>query len=145
MADYLHISATFLDSRFHGRGDGGEPEWPPSPLRLMQAIVAANADRIGTEGPLDQALRWLEQQPPPMIFAPRCESAAAYCLSVPNNAMDLVGKAWTKGNYFGTGDSNPATHRTMKTVRPMRMIEGDTVYYLWPMDGSVGAEFTVFV
>jgi len=142
MADYLRISATFLDPRFHGRGDGGEPEWPPSPLRLMQAIVAANADRIGPDEPLGRALGWLEQQPPPLILAPPCEQGAPYCLSVPNNAMDLVGKAWAKGNYFGTGDSNPATHRTMKTVRPMRMVEneeddnGDTVHYLWPVDDS---------
>lgn len=146
MADYLRISARFLDPRFHGRGDGGEPEWPPSPLRLMQAIVAANADSIGTDGPLARSLRWLEHQPPPMIVAPRYESAAPYCLSVPNNAMDLVGKAWAKGNYFGTGDSNPATHRTMKTVRPRRMVKsedednGDTVHYLWPVDESVSTE-----
>lgn len=137
MSDYLRISATFLDSRFHGCSDSGQPEWPPSPLRLMQAIVAANADRIAAETQLDRALVWLEQQDPPMIFAPQCDNCAAYCLSVPNNAMDLVGKAWAKGNYFGTGDSNPATHRTMKTVRPLRMTDGDTVHYLWRLDDSV--------
>lgn len=136
MAEYLRISARFLDPRFHGRGDGGKPEWPPSPLRLMQAIVAANADRIGTHGPLDRALGWLEQQPPPMILAPRCEHTTPYCLSVPNNAMDLVAKAWSKGNYFGAGDSSPATHRTMKTVRPSRMVDGDTVHYLWLIDDA---------
>jgi len=145
MADYLRISATFLDPRFHGRGDGGEPEWPPSPLRLMQAIVAANADRIGTDGPLDRAIGWLEHQRPPMILAPKCERGPGYCLSVPNNAMDLVGKAWAKGNYFGAGDSNPATHRTMKTVRPLRMVKGadgnneDTVHYLWPLNDDAAS------
>ncbi len=41
MIRYLCISATFLDGRFHGRRDGGESEWPPSPLRLFQALVAA--------------------------------------------------------------------------------------------------------
>jgi len=134
MTDYLRISVTFLDRRFHGRGDGGRPEWPPSPLRLMQAIVAAGADEVGTDGELDAALRWLERQPPPMIIAPSATKGAAYCLSVPNNAMDLVGKAWSRGSYFGTGDSNPAKHRTMKTVRPMRLVQGDTVHYLWRTD-----------
>ena len=69
MSDDLCLAATFLDPRFHGRGDGGEPEWPPSPLRLLQAIVAANADDIGNmDGDLDRALTWLELQGPPLIL-----------------------------------------------------------------------------
>lgn len=143
MSDYLRIAVTFLDPRFHGRSDGDEPEWPPSPLRLMQAIVAANSDAISTDGNLDHALAWLESQDPPLIVAPRGEVAMPYCLSVPNNAMDIVGRAWLRGNYFGIDgkgkyfgktDANPATHRTMKTIRPMRMIEGDTIHYLWKLD-----------
>lgn len=143
MAEYLCISVTFLDRRFHGRGDGGEPEWPPSPLRLMQAIVAANGDQVGDEGELDAALSWMENQPPPTIIAPAFAQGAAYCLSVPNNAMDLVGKAWAKGNYFGTGDASPATHRTMKTVRPIHLVDGDTVHYLWPLDDPASAPINV--
>ncbi|MFW6106670.1 MAG: type I-U CRISPR-associated protein Csb2, partial [bacterium] len=139
MADYLCISVTFLDPRFHGRGDGGRPEWPPSPLRLMQAIVAANAEHVATGGELDAALVWLENQSPPMILAPKHTEGQAYRLSVPNNAMDLVAKAWSRGNYFGTGDSSPATHRTMKTVRPTRMCDGDTVHYLWPVNNTDSA------
>mgnify|MGYP006283732127 CR=1 FL=1 len=141
MSDYLRISATFLDSRFHGRADGGGSEWPPSPLRLMQAIVAANADQLGGEDPLNGGLSWLEQQPPPIILAPRYEQCTAYSLSVPNNAMDLVGKVWARGNYFGGGSSNPAKHRTMKTVRPIRMLDGDTVHFLWTLNQSVPQEF----
>ena len=45
MPDYLCISIRFLGGAFHGRADHGEPEWPPSPLRLYQAIVAASAAR----------------------------------------------------------------------------------------------------
>ena len=143
MGDYLRISATFLDERFHGCGDGGEPEWPPSPMRLMQAIVAANADRIRTDGALDAALIWLENQSPPTIYAPKHEVGAVYRLSVPNNAMDLVGKAWARGDYSGVGDANPAKHRAMKTVRPVRMLEGDTVHYLWTLDDPVSAPLGV--
>ncbi|MBW3597502.1 MAG: type I-U CRISPR-associated protein Cas5/Cas6 [Planctomycetes bacterium] len=131
MSDYLCIAVTFLDPRFHGRGDAGEPEWPPSPLRLFQAIIASNADDVGNDGGLDRALTWLERQEPPVILAPSHVEAVPYCLSVPNNAMDIVGRAWSRGNYFGGGDANPATHRTMKSIRPVRMINGDTVRYLW--------------
>jgi CRISPR-associated protein Csb2 len=132
MPSYLCISVTFLDGRFHGRSDQGEPEWPPSPLRLMQGIVAANGDRIGKDSQLDIALRWLERQSPPMIIAPKeVVTSVPYRLSVPNNAMDIVAKSWSKGDYFGSADSNPATHRTMKTVRSTRMVEDSRVHYLW--------------
>jgi len=146
MSNYLRISVTYLDPRYHGRQDGGEPEWPPSPLRLLQAIVATSADQIGIDPALDRALAWIEQQPPPTVVAPRHEVGAAYQLSVPNNAMDLVGRAWSRGAYHGSGDANPATHRTMKTVRPIRMVGGETIRYLWPLtadaeldDGAINA------
>jgi CRISPR-associated protein Csb2 len=105
----------------------------------MQAIVAANAHQVGTDGELDAALTWLEGQPPPMIISPDHVKAAAYPLSVPNNAMDLVAKAWSRDNYFGSGDANPATHRTIKTVQPTRLVDGDTVHYLWALDDSHSA------
>src|SRR5262245_57861993 len=119
MPAYLCLSVTFHDPRFHGRGDGGEPEWPPSPLRLFQALVAAAAARWHEPqfaAYATPALAWLEQQSPPEIIAPASVSGSPYRMSVPNNAMDLVAKAWSRGNLFGTGDANPATHRAMKTV-----------------------------
>lgn len=138
MSDFLCISVTLLDQRFHGRGDGGEPEWPPSPLRLFQAIVAANAARLERDEALRASLQWLERQPPPLILAPRCVPVAPYCLSVPNNAMDIVGRAWSRGVYDGGGDANPATHRTMKDICPVRMSGGDTLHYVWPIDQAEG-------
>ncbi len=134
MSEHICFSIKFLDSRFHGRCNGGEPEWPPSPLRFYQAIVAANSDQIGSNENFVRAMKWLENQPAPVIVAPPYELGAPYCLSVPNNVMDLVGKAWTRGNYFGKGDANPATHRTMKNYRPIRMVGGDTVHYLWQLN-----------
>jgi len=134
MSEYVCFSVKFLDSRFHGRCDGGEPEWPPSPLRFFQALVAANSDQIGSKEDFMRAMKWLEKQPAPIIIAPRYELGAPYCLSVPNNVMDLVGKAWARGNYFASGDANPATHRTMKNVKPIRMVEGDTIHYLWQLN-----------
>ena len=134
MPDHLCLTITFLDPRFHGRRDGGEPEWPPSPLRLYQAIVAAGAAPTGhVDNGLAEALRWFEQLSPPRIVAPAHRTGEPYRLSVPNNAMDLVVKAWAKGNYDGSGDTNPATHRTMKTVRPTHLVEGDQVHYIWTL------------
>src|SRR6185437_13089146 len=47
MSSALCLTLRFLDSvpRFHGRGDDGNPEWPPSPLRFFQALVSAAATR----------------------------------------------------------------------------------------------------
>ncbi|MER3462825.1 MAG: type I-U CRISPR-associated protein Cas5/Cas6, partial [Armatimonadota bacterium] len=42
MTRHLCISVTPLDDLFHGKGDDDEPEWPPSPMRLFQALVAGS-------------------------------------------------------------------------------------------------------
>jgi len=136
MAEYLHIAVTFLDARFHGTEDGGKLEWPPSPLRLFQAIVAANAAELGSDGALDRGLTWLEQQEPPLVIAPNCRVSAPYCLSVPNNSMDIVARAWSRGNYFGSGDANPATHRTMKSIRPVHIADDSTVHFAWRLPNA---------
>lgn len=137
----LCLTITFLDPRFHGRREGGEPEWPPSPLRLFQAIVAAAAAPTGrVEGNVADSLRWFERLPPPRIVTPGHRTGEPYRLSVPNNAMDLVVKAWAKGNYDGSGDANPATHRTMKTVRPTHMLGGDQVRYTWTLADPISEE-----
>lgn len=136
MSEYLSLSATWLDERFHGRSDGQQPEWPPSPFRFFQSMIAANAHGIDADSPFVKALHWLERQPPPIIVAPRTRKARPYELSVPNNAMDVVARAWSRGEYFGTGDANPSTHNTMKTIAPLQLLDGDTVYYLWSLNGD---------
>ena len=45
--------------------DWGLAEWPPHPDRLFMALVATAAD----ETDFDDALRWLESQPPPRLRA----------------------------------------------------------------------------
>ncbi len=130
MPSHFCLSIRFLDPAFHGRRDGGLPEWPPSPLRVFQSLLAA-ATRRRVEG--ESALKWLEGQTAPTLVTPAGVTASGYRLSVPNNAMDIVAKAWCRGNNSNTGDANPATHRTMKNVRPTLLIGSDAVHYLWPL------------
>jgi len=144
MGDSLVISFRFLDPRFHGRGDGADPEWPPSPLRAFQSLVAA-ASAIQRGSSLTQearaALEWLEtvwESSPPRIVAPTVfQRSDGYRVSVPNNALDLVGGAWSRGNYSMVGDANPATHRAMKTFRPTLFVDGDTVHFLFTLSDQV--------
>jgi CRISPR-associated protein Csb2 len=139
MPSHFCLSIRFLDPTFHGRGDGNRPEWPPSPLRVFQSLVMAAARRRGASD--FDALRWLEKQSAPILVAPVAMSAeASYRLSVPNNAMDIVAKAWVRGNDSNTGDANPATHRTMKSIRPMLMMDGDVVHYLWLLAEPTGGK-----
>lgn len=149
MTSYFTLSIHFLDSRFHGRREGGAPEWPPSPLRLFQALVcsAAHMDKGQLSLPAKEALKWLERNSadsPPVIFAPSSFSpgieAPGYCLSVPNNAMDIVASAWCRGNYSNSGDASPATHRTLKAVRPTHLLGDNTVHYLWPLPDPPSSE-----
>jgi CRISPR-associated protein Csb2 len=133
MSRHFVLSFRFLSSWFHGRGDGGVPEWPPSPLRAFQAVVAAAA-RSGALASARAALLWLEQRAAPFIIAPEAaESAVGYRLSVPHNAMDLVGKQWSRG-----AEGSESEHRTMKSVRPCRLPEDAAVHYVWRLDGDEG-------
>jgi CRISPR-associated protein Csb2 len=134
MSRYLVLSFRFLSPWFHGRGDEGAPEWPPSPLRAFQAVVAAAA-RAGTLESTRGALTWLEQRPAPLIIAPEAvESALGYRLSVPHNAMDLVARQWSRG-----GEGSAAEHRAMKNVRPHRLPVEAVVHYAWQIDGDGSA------
>lgn len=144
MTSYFCLSIRFLDSRFHGRGDAGEPEWPPSPLRAFQALVAAAARQHRGELPneIALALQWLESESehhPPVVVAPEMKQGSGYWLSVPHNAMDIVARAWSRGNESGTGDADERKHRTMKKVRPA-YLNGDAVHYMWPLPNLVTDE-----
>lgn len=141
MSFHFCLSLRFLDPAFHGRGDGDQIEWPPAPLRAFQALVTAAARRHG--GELEtrsrSALKWLETQSPPVVICPSAILGSGYQLSVPNNAMDIVARAWSRGSETSSGDANPATHRTMKAVRPM-LLSGDAVHYIWQVSEPCGDE-----
>lgn len=136
------VTVRFLQPTFHGRAEGGRGEWPPSPLRVFQALVAtaARLQPGGLDAPTLDGFRWLERCPAPIILAPRARETTGMRLSVPNNAMDIVARAWARGNETEKGDADPRTHRTMKTVRPY-WLRGDRLTYVWcssgqPLDGG---------
>jgi CRISPR-associated protein Csb2 len=146
MPDFLCLSVRFLQPSCHARGERAEPEWPPSPLRVFQALTAAAAARWNERSRLERAapaLRWLEGLPPPVIVAPRSRpSAAGYRLYVPDNVGDKVAASWARG-----GSASIADYRTEKDVRPTLLEDNaGAVHYLWPLPaphpGPELAEFT---
>lgn len=135
MSRHLVVSFRFLSPWFHGRGDERAPEWPPSPLRGFQALVAA-AGRAGTLAATRDALTWLEQRAAPLVLAPEAiETAVGYRLSVPHNAMDLVGKQWSRGDEGRAASEQ----RTMKDVRPHHLPEDSAVHFVWQIDDDAAA------
>jgi CRISPR-associated protein Csb2 len=122
MINYLCISVSFLDPLYHGKGNGGASEWPPSPLRLFQALVAgsnAGCHRRSWSAK-ESAFQWLEKCEPPEIVASPARPALAYTAYVPSN------------------DSNKKLDRkdrlTSKVHRPHRIAEEAVVHYLWRVD-----------
>jgi len=125
MTRYLCISVTFLDPMFHGKSDGDAPEWPPSPMRLFQALLAGS--RTGWQNRLwsdtrAEAFRWLERRDPPVIVAPVARLASACRLFVPNNDGDAKEKF------------DRQERLTEKMAHPHRLCDGDMLHYLWPID-----------
>ncbi len=137
MLNYLCLSVTFLDPfpSFHGRGDADEPEWPPSPLRVFQALLAAAAShsRDGQQPDANSTLEWLQRQDAPIIVAPDSKIGVPVRIAVPNNDMDVVASAWAKGQE---PKKQPNELKTMKTIRPTRLLVHDdecaAVHYLYP-------------
>ncbi len=109
----LCISLYFLDDRFHGKGDDG-PEWPPSPFRLYQAILAA----VSRNGNIDEsAFKWLECQPSPMILAPHGVYGQKYKSYVPNNDSDK--------------QMDRQKRLAEKSIEPIKLTMNYPVHYLW--------------
>lgn len=130
MSNHFRISIRFLLPLAHGRANGGEPEWPPSPFRLFQALLAAAANRWREQRFIEfakPALTWLEGQHHPTIVAPTgATSDAPYLLYVPNNTAELLVPAWKQG------DVTKSVKREQKLVRPTHL-SGEAVHYLYPL------------
>lgn len=142
MASYLCISVRFLQPYSHGRNDNGDPEWPPSPLRTFQAVVAAAAGRWNERRRISYALpalRWLEARPLPVIVAPAGIPSDIRCqFYVPDNTADLLVPAWKKG------DLTKQVRRTEKVVCPTHLA-GNAVHYIYALPNSQCPYFEVLV
>lgn len=146
MNSVLCFTVRFLDAlpRFHGRGDDAGPEWPPSPLRFFQALVAASAGQWREEEfrkyP-EPALKWLETISP-LVVAPHASVASVgYRMYVPSNSGDLMTTAWARGDLA----ASMASVRVEKDVRPLLLNDGDAVHFLYTLTGGVCPYFDVLM
>ncbi len=138
---HLLLTVYFLDDRYHGLLDrGGPPEWPPSPFRLFQALVAGVARRDElVEGedipsnknftPVGKALGWLQRhtrEHPPIIIAPKSRTGQAITRFVPNNDGDekldrqerLTAKPTIPTLFLLDSDQKPEVHYVWDIPEP---------------------------
>lgn len=119
---YLEIEVTFTAGHFHGE------EWPPSPARLFQALVAGShhgAHGLIHQAVRDEALSWLERQQPPSILAPETVRQREHLISyVPNN-----------DDGFGAD----AHVRTDKSLGAWFFPQSRAVAYQWQLGGEANA------
>ena len=125
MARALLIHVRFLDGRYHG-----EPEWPPSPARLFQALLAGCARSGGVSDTARSALHWLETLEPAVIAIPPARLGQRLTSYVPNNDLDAVG-----GDPARIGDL-----RVGKTIRPQLFDARIPLHYVWQLDSSEQSE-----
>jgi len=121
MERVLLVTVRFHDGRYHGAGD-----WPPSPARLFQALVAG----IGQDGPLSddasKPLEWLEELDPPVIAAPQMTPGMTIPMHfVPNNDLDAFG---------GLAANLPKTRTDFKVWKPRLFDQTAAFHYAWRFD-----------
>ena len=126
MSRALLLSVRFHDGRYHGERAHGAGEWPPSPARLFQALVAGAAKSMNLTEEDRGALEWMERLDAPTITAPIVRKGQPFSNFVPNNDHDLV-----------EGGSKPLSKiRTSKTIRPHVFDARISLLYIWPFGGG---------
>src|SRR5207302_346111 len=134
------IEVRFLHHRYHGRDDRGRGGWPPTPLRLFQAITAgalsgrwAVEERAATEA----VLRWLEGLgAPARVLGPGGRNLRPYLLAVPNNQADRHVPALRKGARL---DDLLRHDKELKQVQPVE-IGREPLVYAWPIAAEQRAQ-----
>jgi CRISPR-associated protein Csb2 len=134
MPHALLITVRFHIGRYHGQED-----WPPSPARLFQALVAAAA--VGGELPKDirAALAWLEGLDPPVVAAPAVRNGQGYGNYVPNNDLDAKGghpdAIIKEGKKKGPAIS---FIKAEKKIKPRLFNADKPLYYCWVFENDPG-------
>ena len=116
----LRFTVEWPDGRYHGA------EWPPSPWRLYQALVAGSAMARRRDPALEAALRRLETLPSPVVTAPRSVPLRAVTTRVPDNDGDIVLALHAKGKTEAAR-AKAARLGSLRTRRARRF-EGPVTY-----------------
>ena len=95
-ADQFGIEVNFLTGRYVATcySDRQQGEWPPHPVRLFSALVAAWADADSPDSAERRALEWLESRGAPAIAASAAVPRTVASHFVPVNDEAIIASAW---------------------------------------------------
>lgn len=122
MSEHLVITVSLASGRFHGRGQNGKPEWPPSPFRLFQALVAGAAHTTTIEE-ARPTFQWLEQQSVDSILTPPAYTGQEVTTYVLTNQRDkAIGTKKTESEL-----------KSAKSLKPMILSDPEnlSVFYIF--------------
>ena len=128
----LRIAVDWLDGTYHGK------EWPPSPFRVYQAILAGYAVHQRGNPVFEAAMRHLETLPAPTITAPQAETQNPVTACVPNNDGDRIHALLAKGKLAAARALREKSV-TFRTRRPRRF--GGLVTYDWEAVAGTAEHF----
>ena len=128
----VRITVDWLEGLYHGA------EWPPSPWRVYQAMVAGSAFEWRRDPALEAALRHLETLPAPVVTAPRAGVPRPVTARVPDNDGDRVLALAAKGKP-GAARKKEAKLGSLRT-RPARRFAG-VVTYEWEASVETAGHF----
>ena len=118
MGDYFCVTVQWVTDRYHGvRSDGETPEWPPSPFRLFQTLLASGL-RTGSKNDVSATLQWFERNPTPEIIAANAEVGTARNHFVPDNDNSLSHRRSSCRKFRPSIFAGEAPHQV-------------SVHYLW--------------
>jgi len=89
--------------------DRDRPEWPPHPARLFSAMMAAWADADEPDPAERSALRWLEEQDPPLIRCGEAYRRSVVTHFVPVNDPTALSRDVSR-SYVLLADARAAVH-----------------------------------
>ena len=108
MPAYFGLSVRLLARTFHGRRDGGAPEWPPIAAPRVSGLGRRRVYLVQNRPVAARAtLDWLTAQPPPELIAPPDWSVRAIAVGTAQR-HGSVAKAWCRR---GTSDLAMPTRR----------------------------------
>ena len=129
----LLVTVRLHEGRYHGLDNRHACEWPPTPARLFQALLAGAARGVTVPAAAQAALDWLQTLPPPVIAAPRGTPGQAYLSYVPNNDLDAELPA---RRY----EEAVARTRVGKRIRPTLFDAAAPIVYCWSAGDDTGED-----
>ncbi len=124
----------FPSRRYHGTPWGhhvneGQIEWPPSPWRLLRALLATGYNTLGWDGELSKP--W-DNRPPPVPLALILKLAAV----VPTYTLPDAAGAHSR-HYMPLGTIDKGRERTTLVFDTWAQVDGETLAVNW--DASLSA------